>query len=145
MARLPQPLVADSRARAVRLGAQEVSTARRRWCMQRAARARTLLLDDGKLLVQVDTAEPDGAALQCTVVRGGTLQSRKSLAAPGLTDGRSPTLTEEDLQNLASWQAACGVTGVMLPFVRGAEDIRSLRRALEQAGAPGRSANFCQD
>ena len=39
-------------------------------------------------------AEADGAALQCTVVRGGTLQSRKSLAAPGLTVA-SPTLTEE--------------------------------------------------
>ena len=90
-----------------------------------------LLLDDGRLLVQV--AETDGAALQCTVVRGGTLQSRKSLAAPGLTVA-SPTLTEEDLQNL-QLAGACGVTGVMLPFVRGAEDIRTLRRALEQAGA----------
>ena len=46
----------------------------------------------------------------------------------------SPTLTEEDLQNL-QLAGACGVTGVMLPFVRGAEDIRTLRRALEQAGA----------
>lgn len=90
-----------------------------------------LLLDDGRLLVQV--TEADGAALQCTVVRGGTLQSRKSLAAPGLTVA-SPTLTEEDLQNL-QLAGACGVTGVMLPFVRGAEDIRTLRRALEQAGA----------
>ena len=90
-----------------------------------------LLLDDGRLLVQV--AEADGAALQCTVVRGGTLQSRKSLAAPGLTVA-SPTLTEEDLQNL-QLAGACGVTGVMLPFVRGAGDIRTLRRALEQAGA----------
>ena len=91
----------------------------------------SLRLDDGRLLVQV--AEADGAALQCTVVRGGTLQSRKSLAAPGLTVA-SPTLTEEDLQNL-QLAGACGVTGVMLPFVRGAEDIRTLRRALEQAGA----------
>lgn len=82
-------------------------------------------------LVQV--AGADGAALQCTVVRGGTLQSRKSLAAPGL-EVASPTLTEADLQNLQLAEA-CGVTGVMLPFVRGAEDIRTLRRALEQAGA----------
>lgn len=40
-----------------------------------------LLLDDGRLLVQV--AEADGAALQCTVVRGGTLQSRKALRHRG--------------------------------------------------------------
>ena len=92
----------------------------------------TLLLDDGKLLARVDTAEPE--ALVCTVVRGGVLQSRKSLAAPG-ADIQMPTLTAEDKENLAI-AANCGVTGVMLPFVRGAEDIRSLRQALAEAGAP---------
>ena len=92
-----------------------------------------LLLDDGKLLVQVTAAEAD--ALTCTVLRGGVLQSRKSIAAPGLTVP-SPTLTEEDLQNLKIAKQ-CGVTGVMLPFVRGAEDIRTLRRALQDAGADG--------
>ena len=90
------------------------------------------LLDDGKLLAQVDTAEPD--ALVCTVVRGGVLQSRKSLAAPG-ADIQMPTLTAEDKENLAI-AADCGVTGVMLPFVRGAADIRNLRQALAEAGAP---------
>ena len=92
-----------------------------------------LLLDDGRLLVQVTAAEAD--ALTCTVLRGGVLQSRKSIAAPGLTVP-SPTLTEEDLQNLKIAKQ-CGVTGVMLPFVRGAEDIRTLRRALQDAGADG--------
>jgi len=77
----------------------------------------------------VDTAEPD--ALVCTVMRGGVLQSRKSLAAPG-ADIQMPTLTTEDKENLAI-AADCGVTGVMLPFVRGAADIRNLRQAL----APG--------
>ena len=103
--------------------------------VQAARPGQDLLLDDGRLFVQV--AGADGAALQCTVVRGGTLQSRKSLAAPGL-EVASPTLTEADLQNLQLAEA-CGVTGVMLPFVRGAEDIRTLRRALEQA-RPDRSA-----
>ena len=46
----------------------------------------------------------------------------------------SPTLTDEDLQNLRV-AADCGVTGVMLPFVRSAEDIRTLRAALEDAHA----------
>ena len=41
----------------------------------------------------------------------------------------------EDKENLAI-AADCGVTGVMLPFVRGAEDIRNLRQALAEAGAP---------
>ncbi len=99
--------------------------------VQAAAPGQQLLLDDGKLLVQVTAAEPD--ALTCTVLRGGVLQSRKSVAAPGLAVDM-PTLTEEDLQNLRI-AAACGVTGVMLPFVRGRQDILALRQALADAGA----------
>ena len=125
---LPQPLVLKP-GQSLRLGQGGVPCPA---ALVHAARpGQNLLLDDGRLLVQV--TEADGAALQCTVVRGGTLQSRKSLAAPGLTVA-SPTLTEEDLQNL-QLAGASGVTGVMLPFVRGAEDIRTLRRALEQVGA----------
>ena len=129
---LPQPLVLEP-GQSLRLGQGGVPCPA---ALVHAARpGQDLLLDDGRLLVQV--AEADGAALQCTVVRGGTLQSRKSLAAPGLTVA-SPTLTEEDLQNL-QLAGACGVTGVMLPFVRG------LRTSAPCAGrwnrpGPGRSA-----
>ena len=79
----------------VRLGADGVPCPAA--LVQAAAPGQQLLLDDGKLLVQVTQALPE--ALVCTVVRGGTLQSRKSIAAPGLAVP-SPTLTEEDLQNL---------------------------------------------
>lgn len=100
---LPQPLVLEP-GQSLRLGQGGVPCPA---ALVHAARpGQNLLLDDGRLLVQV--AEADGAALQCTVVRGGTLQSRKSLAAPGLTVA-SPTLTEEDLQNL-QLAGACGVT-----------------------------------
>ena len=99
--------------------------------VQAARPGQQLLLDDGKLLVEVTAAGPD--ALVCTVLRGGLLQSRKSIAVPGV-EVSSPTLTDEDLQNLRV-AANCGVTGVMLPFVRSAEDIRTLRAALEDAHA----------
>lgn len=91
-----------------------------------------LLLDDGRLLVRVEAA--DAAGLDCTVLRGGVLQSRKSVAAPG-AEIHCPTLTAEDRENLRAAQR-CGVTGVMLPFVRGAEDLRTLRQALAEVGAP---------
>ena len=93
---LPQPLVLEP-GQNLRLGQGGVPCPA---ALVHAARpGQNLLLDDGRLLVQV--TEADGAALQCTVVRGGTLQSRKSLAAPGLTVA-SPTLTEEDLQKPAA-------------------------------------------
>lgn len=91
-----------------------------------------LLLDDGRLLVRVEAA--DAAGLDCIVLRGGVLQSRKSVAAPG-AEIRCPTLTAEDRENLRAARR-CGVTGVMLPFVRGAEDLRTLRQALAEVGAP---------
>ena len=91
----------------------------------------SLLLDDGKLLVQVE--KTDGKTLTCRVVRGGTLAGRKSIAAPGL-GLQPPTLTAEDLENLKI-AADCGVTGVMLPFVRGRQDILNLKQALERCGA----------
>ena len=99
--------------------------------VQSARPGQELLLDDGRLLVQVTAAEAHG--LTCTVRRGGVLQSRKSVAAPGLAVAM-PTLTEEDLANLRI-ASSCGVTGVMLPFVRGRQDILALRQALAEAGA----------
>lgn len=89
-----------------------------------------LLLDDGKMEAEVEQAQPEH--LLCTVRRGGVLRSRKSLAAPGVVL-HTPTLTAEDRQNLEQARQY-GVTGVMLPFVRGAEDLLTLRDALEKLG-----------
>ena len=79
---------------------------------------------------EVEQAQPD--YLLCTVRRGGVLRSRKSLAVPGVVL-HTPTLTAEDRQNLEQARQY-GVTGVMLPFVRGAEDLLTLRDALEKLG-----------
>ncbi len=85
-----------------------------------------ILLDDGKLLL---IAETGGKAY---VKRGGTLSGRKSIALPG-TEIRLPPLTGEDLKNIAC-AADHGVTGVMQPFVRSAEDLKTVRGALDAAG-----------
>ncbi|MFR1109807.1 MAG: pyruvate kinase [Anaerotruncus colihominis] len=91
-----------------------------------------ILLDDGALLLRVDT--PGDGRVLCTVLRGGILHPRKSIALPGAAL-RPPTLTQSDLENL-SRANAYGVTGVMLPFVRDEHDLLTLRRALLDAGAP---------
>lgn len=98
-----------------------------------------LLLDDGKILLKVqedfnagNPAGTDGKAA-AVVIRGGVLKNRKSIALPG-REVPTPTLTSEDLENLRDAEAA-GVTGVMLPFVRGREDILALKEALASCGA----------
>ena len=89
-----------------------------------------LLLDDGKLLLEVKARTGDGCA--ALVLRGGVLQSRKSIALPG-ADIRPPAMTAEDLENIRR-AAEAGITGVMQPFVRGPEDLRTVRAALDGAG-----------
>ena len=86
-----------------------------------------LLLDDGRLLLEMLDNH------RAKVVRGGLLKSRKSIALPGAAI-HPPTMTAEDMQNIAD-AVAFGVTGVMQPFVRDAEDLKTLRNALDAAGA----------
>lgn len=89
-----------------------------------------ILVDDGKILLKVKKAKETWA--ECVVLRGGILLSKKSMALPGV-DIEMPTLTKADMANIARAQEA-GVTGIMLPFVRGAEDVRNLKKALKESG-----------
>lgn len=91
-----------------------------------------LLLDDGKLALTV-TAFHDTWA-EARAVRGGTLLSRKSLALPG-REIRLPTMTAEDRENLAVAKEL-GIHGLMQPFVRGGDDLRTIRAAAEKVGFP---------
>lgn len=87
-----------------------------------------LLLDDGKILLRcID-------ATRAIVIRGGNLESRKSVAVPGL-HVKLPSLNDLDRENLRH-AAAMGVSGVMQPFVRSADDLRQVRRAMAEAGCP---------
>ncbi|MBQ9069354.1 MAG: hypothetical protein IJ131_09940, partial [Eggerthellaceae bacterium] len=86
-----------------------------------------LLLDDGKIALVAESAAV------ARVVRGGVLQSRKSVAAPGI-NVQLPALTGDDLANIAEAKRF-GVTGVMQPFVRSRADLECVRAALDSAGA----------
>lgn len=94
-----------------------------------------LLLDDGKILLEVEEFFQTGRerAAECIVLRGGTLESGKSIALPGVKL-HPPTLTENDRKNIAL-AGDYGITGVMLPFVREKEDLQQLKQALKEAGA----------
>lgn len=87
-------------------------------------------LDDSAFLLEVERRE--GRTLRCRVLRGGTLQSRKSLALLGKQPD-APALTGEDRENLAR-AGDYGVTHILQPFVRGREDVEAVRSALEEKG-----------
>ena len=90
-----------------------------------------VLLDDGKILLQTECiSDPRGTGLQ--VVRGGLLESRKSVALPGCAF-QTPAMTEND-RNQLKRAKEYGVTAVMQPFVRSKEDLIEVRRALDDSG-----------
>ena len=94
--------------------------------LEGAPRGQEILLDDGKLLLAVESPQ------RLRVIRGGSLQSRKSVALPGCRID-APALTDTDRVNLAAAKEF-GVTAVMQPFVRGREDLLEVRSAMEEAG-----------
>jgi pyruvate kinase len=89
-----------------------------------------VLLDDGLLELQVEKIA--GIAVQCQVVEGGLLKSRKGVNFPTLNI-RLPSMTEKDKRDL-DFGIEQGVDIISLSFVRKPEDILMLKSLLKQKG-----------
>jgi len=89
-----------------------------------------LLLDDGKLRLRVDDVTP--RAVDCTVLIGGRLSSRKGVnkLGGGLA---APALTEKDLSDIAG-MGAIEPDFVAVSFVSSREDIDQARGLLADVG-----------
>jgi pyruvate kinase len=91
----------------------------------------SIFLDDGTIELCVESAEED--EIRCRVVRGGELGAHKGLSVPGV-DLDLPLLGPADLDDLR-FIAESDFDYVAASFVRGAEDIESIRRVLRGHGA----------
>lgn len=89
-----------------------------------------ILIDDGNLEVIVN--DTDGKNVNCTVIHGGILKSRKGINLPN-TKVSAPSLTEKDIEDLA-FGLEQEVDWIALSFVRSAEDIIDLRERIEAKG-----------
>ncbi|WPR73607.1 pyruvate kinase [Algoriphagus sp. NG3] len=89
-----------------------------------------ILIDDGNLEVVVN--DTDGKNVNCTVIHGGILKSRKGINLPS-TKVSAPSLTEKDIEDLA-FGLEQEVDWIALSFVRSAEDIIDLRERIEAKG-----------
>lgn len=89
-----------------------------------------LLLDDGKLRLRVDDVTP--RAVDCTVIVGGKLSSRKGVnkLGGGLA---APALTEKDRADIAG-MSVVQPDFVAVSFVSSCDDIQLARSLLEEAG-----------
>ncbi len=95
-------------------------------------RGDTLLLDDGRIQLRVESADLD--EVRTVVVDGGVLGEHKGINAPGVELPASG-LTAKDAADLA-FAVAAGVDYIALSFVQSVADIRQAREALRQAGSP---------
>jgi len=100
-----------------------------------ACQGQMILLDDGKLRLQVVRAEAP-ERIVCEVTRGGVLGSGKGVNVPTM-DLRLSALTEKDRRD-AAWIAEREFDYVALSFVRRAEDVLQLRELLDAAGSDAR-------
>lgn len=87
-----------------------------------------LLIDDGKLEFIVEKV--DNGFIHCKTTRSGYLYSHKSIAIKGKRV-TGPTLQDLDIQNLIRAKEY-GVTGIMQPFVRSANDLIELKKYLNE-------------
>lgn len=91
----------------------------------------SVLLDDGKLVVKILSTNGKDT-VECEVVQGGPLSSRKGLNLPN-TKVSLPSLSEKDLKDL-DFALAQEVDWIGLSFVRNAEDVIALKEIIENSG-----------
>lgn len=89
-----------------------------------------VLLADG--LFELIVTAIDGNTVQCQVVEGGCLSSRKGVNFPNL-NLRLPSLTDKDIRDL-DFGLVQGVDWVSLSFVRSAKDVKILKKMIADKG-----------
>jgi len=92
-----------------------------------------ILLDDGNIELKIKSIE--NRIITCEIINGGMIRSFRGINLPD-TPLSTPALTEKDIKDL-QFGLENDVDFVALSFVRQAEDIRGLRKRIENSGKKG--------
>jgi len=95
-----------------------------------------VLIDDGKLSLEVLDAHPHEGLVELKVIRGGHLSSKKGVNLPN-TSISLPSLTEKDLKDL-KFALEQKVEWIALSFVSSARDIIELKYLITEEGGISR-------
>ena len=90
----------------------------------------TVLVDDGKIILQVEKTDRD-TSVNLVVIQGGLLSSNKGVNLPS-TKISLPALTPKDIKD-AKFAAKLGLDWVALSFVRSKNDVLQLREILDKS------------
>src|SRR5690606_17299278 len=91
----------------------------------------TILLDDG--LIGLRVTDVRGNDIECLIVNGGTLKSKKGVNVPGVRISL-PGITEKDAADIR-FGIEQGVDFIAASFVRKASDVLEIRELLEKHNA----------
>jgi pyruvate kinase len=92
----------------------------------------TILLDDGRVEMQVTAVDLEAQELHCVVVVGGTLSNNKGVNFPGVYLSVK-ALTDKDREDLM-FGLNQGVDWVALSFVRNPQDVLEIKEIIATAG-----------
>ncbi len=88
----------------------------------------TILIDDG--LIGLKVLSVNGTEIECTIVNGGTIKSKKGVNVPGVKISL-PGITEKDANDI-KFGIEMGVDFIAASFVRKASDVLEIRDLLDQ-------------
>lgn len=91
-----------------------------------------ILIDDGLVELVVTAINHETGVLTCEILNSGTVSDHKGINLPGVKT-QLPALTEKDLDDLR-FGVEMGVDIVAASFIRKAEDVLSIRKALRNLG-----------
>jgi pyruvate kinase len=92
----------------------------------------TILIDDG--LIGLLVVDVRGTEIECRIVNGGLLKSKKGVNVPGVKI-KLPGITEKDANDIV-FGIQQDVDFIAASFVRKASDVMEIRELLERYGAP---------
>ena len=113
-------------------GTQEISSVTYDLLADEVPMGATILLDDGRVEMQVEEVDRAKRALHCRVVVGGPLSNNKGVNFPGVSLSIK-AMTDKDRQDLM-FGLDQGVDWVALSFVRNPQDILEIKELIASAG-----------
>lgn len=113
-------------------GTQSISSVTYEPLAQEVPAGSTILLDDGRVEMKVESIDREAGDLHCRVVVGGVLSNNKGVNFPGVYLSIK-ALTDKDRKDLI-FGLNQGVDWVALSFVRNPQDVLEIKELIANAG-----------
>ncbi len=113
-------------------GTQEISSVTYEPLADEVPEGATILLDDGRVEMQVEKVDRTAKELHCRVVVGGPLSNNKGVNFPGVYLSIK-ALTDKDRKDLM-FGLDQGVDWIALSFVRNPQDVLEIKELISSAG-----------